>query len=424
MSLFYLNIPTPTWLVRSCLMVLSMSSLIWLAGCQKSGDDSSKLASQDIPNEVSGLSVNDNLKCIDEAAAKLGIDLEMKSDVDLFRSVLEDDMKMADLGSLQATLQPHISESISLAPFLQKIRMGIATRHPAMGEFLCEAINNGLIAQVESGNPTITRAIHHTYLLELINQKMADEWEFMFEVNAHLMKKRQDMGISDEYLARFKDIYDSSNGLFFAAKMVTMDWVFEKFKSTRERNVITEDELKGRQFRLVLNIMEAVFTERKNGFYDNALAGLALGMNPFSSASMPGKKRFIEYELPQIWVSLYESWNFAFITGNMKNMDIYYPKLLIPSVLLAESNHYIFYRGLALWPTLNFELFRKIEGGEDLETPNSQELTEKWGEINLKHAKYYTEKENGISLNNFSYILALPFDRLKSWVMERIFGAE
>ena len=93
----------------------------------------------------------------------------------------------------------------------------------------------------------------------------------------------------------------------------------------------------------------------------------------------------------KIKTKLYQSWNLAFILENMKDLYLFLPKLLIPSVLSADENAYLMTRTMALWTTINFALFHDINllkfGKKLPKLDVSQKLAKKLGQINLKYAK-------------------------------------
>jgi hypothetical protein len=49
-------------------------------------------------------------------------------------------------------------------------------------------------------------------------------------------------------------------------------------------------------------------------------------------------------------------------------------------------------RSLALWVTINFTVFAKLEGRENVDIPGAKEIADLWGSINKKYAVAYLEK--------------------------------
>ena len=66
---------------------------------------------------------------------------------------------------------------------------------------------------------------------------------------------------------------------------------------------------------------------------------------------------------------------------------MYLPKLLIPSVIDAEPDKYLFNRALALWTSINFQYFAKLKGNPDVEFKNREQIAHVLGDINYKYAR-------------------------------------
>ena len=191
-----------------------------------------------------------------------------------------------------------------------------------------------------------------------------------------------------------------------------MDWVFTEYQRIREQGYIADEEIAARQKGTSFNILEASIAENLHGFSDNAMAGIALAVNPPETLRIVGENAFMEYEFPPQWVSLYESWNLAFITGNIPYLHVIYPKLLIPSVINASPDDYLFNRALALWTSINFHLFAQLTQQPDYPIANAQEMAQLWGEINHESAKQFVRQTNGVELETFSYYLGMTYETL------------
>ena len=377
-------------------------------------------------NQLSGSSaleekLQDQDQCVTKAFASLNIDDQMNSDPDLLKKILAEDMFLADLPSITTLLEKELRSPLPLYPMIQKIRQGIYEKQPAIHEFLCAAIEKGIFPTAEKNNPVVIRTLNHMYIFNIITKGLFDSPQLMVEVKEHFLKKRKMLGIDDRFLESFKDILKLSGGLFFTVKTKTMDWVFDAYEDKRKvGNSFTAEETRVRQGGLVLNVIEAVVTDRAHGNHDNALAGVALAINPPKSVSIVGNNAAIEYELSQEWASLYETWNLAFITVNMDNLQLLYPKLLIPQVMNAPKNEYLFNRALALWTSINFYLFGKAVHKPDMDLPGKVELAKLWGPINLKYAKELVKKENNRDLKDFSILLTKPVTEINSQIFEFI----
>ena len=140
-----------------------------------------------------------------------------------------------------------------------------------------------------------------------------------------------------------------------------------------------------------LDIAEAVLADGLHGFSKNARAGLELDLHPATKVWVSGDNRSVNFNLSQDWDSLYESWNMAFIAGNRPNHQLLFPKLLIPQVIDAKPEEYIYNRALALWLTENFQLFNRIEKKAPVVIPGGAEMAKRWGEINLAYGRHLGE---------------------------------
>ncbi len=337
-------------------------------------------------------------RCIDQVMDKLKINLEIQTDPQMIAAILRDDMLLDDFDTVKTLLDSKLIDPKSLRPMLEKIRTGIVDKHPAVVEFLCAVTKENLIQVSENTEYYVKRTIHNIYLLDILTKEMFDNWQFMVDLRAHFLKKREQLGINSDFIRSFIDIFKISGGLFFSAKTVTMDWVFSEYERIRRQGFIEQKDVNERKMGLTLNILEAVITDTRKEFRDNALTGVALTINPPEDIRLTGEHRALEYLLSPKWTSLYETWNLAFISGNMDNLDLLYPKLFIPQVLNAQSNEYLFNRALSLWVSINFYLFRKALNKPDLDLPGRPQIATRWGEINYKYAKEYVAQEHGVAI--------------------------
>tara|TARA_B100001094_G_C18159327_1_gene788318 strand:- start:543 stop:1694 length:1152 start_codon:yes stop_codon:yes gene_type:complete len=364
-------------------------------------------------NLVSSSESEDNkgFAVIDQMISCLGVDMEMQSDPDLIKDIVEHDMYLDGCESALKFLDPIMKESVSFAPLLEHIRSSIVNLHPAVVEFCAEAMDSDLVSKIDQ--KLLTRLIHHTYILEELTREMGDSREFMVEIKKYYLERRLQKGIRASLLGGFIDLYRMSGSIFHPIKTKTMDWVFGKYEMLRFRDDVplTKDEIGQRQKGIVVNIVEAVVTDKVYKFSDNSTTGIALAINPFRTVKILSGNKFIEYGLSQDWASLYETWNLAFVTANVDNLHITYPKLFIPKVIDAPKNHYLFNRALALFLTLQFRFFYQMEKRPAVNLTKARELGSLWGAINLKYAKAYVKKVNNMSLKGFWCLLRIPFRR-------------
>jgi hypothetical protein len=335
--------------------------------------------------------------CVDELMKRLDISMDQTTDPDLMKDILHNDMKLDDCPAVVKLLGPLLSEKESMAPMLERIRESIITKQPELHEFIARALNENLIqAPDDAAKKMIVRSLNHTMLLDGITKGMADDYHVQEAVRDHLLNKRKEMGIHEGFVGSARDIYKAmGNDLFFAAKAKTMDNAFDKQLKFRKEGHIPSWDIHMRQASLELNLAEAILTDKAHGYSDNARAGLDLARHIFSRAEVKGDNRFIDYNLTQKWNSLYESWNLAFMTGNVTDPQILFPKLLIPQVIDAKPEEYLFNRSMALWMTINFDLFHKMDKKPEVVIPDHEQLARCWGEVNAKYGN--TLGKNGAS---------------------------
>jgi hypothetical protein len=83
----------------------------------------------------------------------------------------------------------------------------------------------------------------------------------------------------------------------------------------------------------------------------------------------------------------------AFVLGNLEDLDLIFPKLLIPSIIDAKSDNFLAVRFISLWLTINFTIFRKYEKKEIIGPTNKIEMAKAWSNINKKYAFSLAKKE-------------------------------
>lgn len=346
--------------------------------------------------------------CLDAAMSRLGINLDMETSPELLTDVLTHDMYLADLPRVRALVQESLYAPEPLRPMLEQIRASILEKHPAISEFVCKALARNLITK-GTNNRLVIRTIHHTFLLDKLIGNMYDDYTFMIEVGNHFKKKRVELGARTDFVGSAIDMVKATGDAFFVAKAKTIDGVFQRLEHIRSANRLKESEVFGSKLCLILNISEAVVTDNLEGRRNNALVGLGLSLNPLETVTLEGEERVLRYKLSQEWTSLYETWNLAFITGKMDNLHVLYPKLLIPRVIDAPANEYLFNRTLALYTGINFHLLSELAKKPALKLPRSQELAQLWGEVNLAYGKEYFRADSGFELDSFKGRLQAGF---------------
>lgn len=103
----------------------------------------------------------------------------------------------------------------------------------------------------------------------------------------------------------------------------------------------------------------------------------------------------------------------AFVLGNLENLDLIFPKLLIPSIIDAKNSNFLGIRFISLWLTINFAIFRKYEKKEIIGPSDKIEMAKAWGNINKKYAfdlaKRETNEDSKTLMKSFNHFFSHPF---------------
>ncbi len=281
---------------------------------------------------------------------------------------------------------------------------------------------------------------------------MVNNNEFLIEIQNYFLNKRKEYGIKNSsFIHTFWKVWGITGSIFLAAKLVSLEPAITFFKFERSpdkkkldkktiKKLYRNKELNYPEYRIILdslkksgksdfkglrlNICEAGITEYKGGFKSNALSAYALveelKKNPRNQIFKKGnifpeqiKGSFYNslknknnlsstISFSKDWVDLYETWNMAFILSKLEDLDILFPKLLIPSVINSKSENYMTTRVMALWLSINTLLFRKLDNKKEIKGPkNKIEMAHAWGDINKKYALELSEKHIKIDSKSF-----------------------
>ncbi|MCP4129592.1 MAG: hypothetical protein GY754_01125 [bacterium] len=337
-------------------------------------------------------------QCFDVLLERLDIDANMESNVDLFNDILRNDMFLDDFQPVQELLSDELADETSLSPMIERIRNGIVNRHAPIGEGLCALIEEDIIPFDKKNDQIINRMVHHMFLLDKIVREMADDPDFMIDILAHMDDRRREAGVSDNPLKSVYDIYRLTGGIFEPVKTKTIDWALSDFVKFRTEGEISEKDSNSRRRGVIINVMEVVTVDNLYGFEDNALTGRALAINPPERLIVTGDNNAIEYVVNEDWMEVYQAWMVTFLTGNVPNLHLLYPKMLIPEVIDVNHHEYLFNRVLALGLTIDFILLAQADGRPDLEMPGGKEISQRMGEVNVKYAREYVNKHNSSGL--------------------------
>jgi len=372
-------------------------------------------------------------KCVDAVAEKLGITQDMKTDPAVLQDILKNTMYLDDVPEITKLFEKEFKEPTSLTPLLKAIKDGVTDKHPAVGTVMCAALNDPSTKDLVFGNvnkDVIKRTVHQTYLLEHIVGKLAKDPELLRKLLPIMRSKtekltangKQDaqcgaqsgllkrmfsavgakinylLGGTDADWCRYSQLYQSA-GLFLLVKDISVAMGMEGIQGLRESEDITPERTAAHSRGVSINVAEATMQDFAHGFYDNTAVGYDLAKRGFTTMHVAGtKKKIVEYDYQKDYAPLYESWNLAFITGNMHSLHLLYPKLLIPRVLFSDTKRYIHNRGIALWLTINFFLADEIKRAnagltEHVKFPGQKELAIIWGKVNSRYLAFLEAKE-------------------------------
>lgn len=353
---------------------------------------------------------------IDKFMELTGLNIDMLSNPKTIEEVLKDDMLLYDFEPARDLVKESLEKPVSFRTMLEETRNAIVTKQPAIYEFLKEAIEANLIPEVkdENSKEIIIRSVHHSYILNELTKEIVRNVSFVVEIQEYLLKQRSKYGIRSNFIDALEDLKKLYCGsMFEPTKIIGMDMVYRSRAMVRKRKVITDAEIKAQQDGLKLNILEAAVTDNKAGFSDNALVGAVLSqIAPDTVSLSEDENKVMLFHLSRKWVSLYETWNLAFITGNLAYLQLLYPKLLIPAVIGAEHNEYLISRSAALWLSTLFHQFAALNRKPDAPIPNKKELAKVWGKVNLKYAEELAKEEAGKALNDFERALSITLGEI------------
>lgn len=332
---------------------------------------------------------NELNKCVDAAAKLLLPNFDMQTDPALLKDILENDMHLNEMPEVNKLLSKDLEQKQSLKPLLDEVRKGITVTHPALGVTLCAALSEKETSGIFSSpnHTVIRRSIHHMYLLNKIVTELAEDADFMVKVQEFLQAKVRAMTPHKSQLGHAYDLFKAA-GLFGVAKSYTIDGAIRDYKEFRTDGFISKKDSDARSRGLTLNVLEATTSDLFHGYFSNARVGKDLAWQHPTSIQVVGEKKIVKYFTDMNYARLYETWNFAFITGNLEFPNLLYPKLLIPRVLRAEASDYLFNRVLALWLSINFYLMAFLNGHEHNLFEGREALATLWGKINLRYSKY------------------------------------
>ena len=281
----------------------------------------------------------------------------------------------------------------AISEMLDQVSVMVKKNHPAMEEFACYLKTKNIKISHEAARE-VRVTLHYMLALEVLTKSMSENKIYMGIVKDYLMKKRSTLLVSKKgEKLKIKEIVGKSKAL----KITLLDSAFDEYLEFRDRTDFTNSDLLKKNVGLLANIKWAAKTDKKSGYVANYL----VGNNFLTSASyLPtglveeiwlDHNDLVRQEFKPGWTKLYQVWNLAFILGNMKDLYLFLPKLLIPSVLSADENAYLMTRTMALWTTINFALIHDVnlfKYGKMLpQLKVDSDVVKALGETNMKYAR-------------------------------------
>jgi hypothetical protein len=317
------------------------------------------------------------------------------------------DLQLLDLETGHQPAQQFLREAttrpLSTEAHITRAQEALCARHPTIVAFLEIALERGWLQP----SPHVQQALHLGVALEHLTAAMKQSVGFLEDLRGHVSAKRAAYGVPPKKVFRTFWRAWRASSFFLASKIITIDPALSYFHGVRRNGEVSRSSLRRRlgareisflEFEsrlptrglehahdgLRLNILEAAVAEYLGGFTDNALCAhiltKALESQPWrrdAPGSVPG----------QDWVSLYESWNAAFMLGTLADWPLVLPKLFLPTVLGADPGDYLEVRVYSLWLTLNLLLFRMLAGHSTVpRPPTSREQAAVWGKLNAECA--------------------------------------
>ncbi len=406
---------------------------------------------------------------IEDAMKALGISIDMNTEISIIKEIFIemkiDDFETSDM-PMSSFLNNALSKPQALAPLLSQIRWGLENKNPAVVDFIEVALARRWLHP----SPYIIKTVHVIYILEAITLAMCNNNDFFVEYVEHIRLKEKEFGIDSNHIFKsFINTFPASLNFFGTAKAVSLDMAMVYFRVKRElgelpvnnENVDQLYRMKKISFLehklllpicnkinqcvcndwLRINIYEAGITEFNNGFSDNAMAAHVLsedilkhchretfeltsvsplGGSNESYTSLNGEGAYFPVvALDEQWVSLYRTWNMAFILGELNNLHYLFPKLLIPSVLCCKDENFLGVRIVSLWLSINSALMLNFNQSEKVMGPkNRKEMVLVWGEINKK----YAEGLYSLNVNADSRVLTSGFENRFSHPYRNLFS--
>lgn len=399
---------------------------------------------------------------VDASITALGFHGVDKTDPQLLKEVFEE-FKLGSFNTQNKTMQQFLDscleESQDLKPMKDSISKNIVSNHPAIVEFLEHALEKEWLQPSNKA----TKSLNVAFVLEALTSAMCNDHDFFIEIQDHYKRQEKSRGINSLHTIRsFMYVLGVTRNFFDTLKGLSVDPVmiylrtqrgFSKshLRKNRAKQLLKDKKINYLEYRLLspikkkglehmnelvrINIYEAGVAEYRNGFKANSISAHVLNEQikenpplalfkeksvlphnidtPFYNAVTQKQNLFPTIGLSQDWVSLYTSWNIAFVISEIDDWDIVLPKLFIPSIIGAEPENFMLSRAMSLWLTINHVYFRMYEKKSIQAPANRKEMAAAWGEINKKYAfdlaKTEIHEDSEVLMKSYKRFFSHPF---------------
>jgi hypothetical protein len=353
--------------------------------------------------------MNNNRGTLDYFLTQLNIDSHTKSDPDIIRDILKNDMMLLDCHFLLSKFKSEFENPVDLYGMINDIKNGFYSSQPAVIEFIQFLNDEGTLSNIKGYDTIIIRMINYIYILNRLVEEAHRDPYWGKDMMNNVISNRKEYGIRHQSFYCLLDSYRISHDWFLSIKLASVNFVIKRYIARLNRNT-HRPTLNSGYFGQVawrsllnINILEATLGDVLNKRWKNAKAGLMLVM--FNNKKM-NNDDLMRFGHSQEWASLYHTWNLAFITFELPHLDTMFPKLIAPIVTNAAPDLYIHNRVLALFLTFNSLVIHIKKGRNDsMHLPENTKLSDAWGTINLKYAHDMYEQETGEKFNGIKSII-------------------
>lgn len=396
---------------------------------------------------------------IEQAMVALGLSDDMQTSPGIIWDIVIE-FKLDDFKTKNPIIRRFFKDALAkpqpLTAMLSSIKEGIVAKHPAIIEFVAKSLEKDWFKPSEQ----ILRGIHVAYVLEELTAAMCNNHEVLIEVQRHYKHRERALDIDiHQLLHSFIQTFVISHDVFGTFKTLSVDPAMIWFHLQREQlggkqaaKLLHAKKLNYLEYKyltplhaadqerineiLQINIYEAGISEYTRGLQENAVCAYVLAQdilnrppkiafcpesrpiapentfNHFYRAVSEKSNRSFVMDFDQAWVSLYTTWNMAFVLFTYSDLDLLMPKLFIPSVIDALPENFASARIISLWLTINHYLFRLAESKHASAPENKIAMAKQWAAINRRYALAFESHDipnKSTVLRGFRHWFGHPF---------------